>query len=81
MSLLRVPEVALPAWEALGRALGAYEPPCAHDAELWWTTDPKAVEAAVNDCRSCRVLETCGQYADAAKEPFGVWAAVPRTPQ
>lgn len=75
---LHAPPAARPAWERLGRALLDYAPPCAADPDRWWSTDADDLEASIHECRRCHVLKPCGQYADAAAEPFGVWAAVDR---
>ncbi len=76
-STLRVP--CPPAWDRLTRALIDYQPPCSYNPELWWHTDPEAVEAAIYGCRRCRVVAACGECADLAREPFGVWAAADRS--
>lgn len=81
MTTLRVPEAALPEWDRLSRLLIDYQPPCTHKPEQWWSFDPDDIEAAVVGCYRCRVLAECGRYADAAGEPFGVWAGVNREPR
>lgn len=77
-STLHIPASARPAWDRLTRALVDYEPPCSHDPDSWWATDPESVEVAVSGCRRCQVLRACGAYADAAGERYGVWAGTDR---
>ncbi len=81
MSKLDIPRAARPAWETLGRALCDYEPPCSHDPEAWFSYDPADAETAVAGCHRCRVAGPCGDYADAARERHGTWAAIDRDPR
>lgn len=73
-----VPTSALPAWEALNRALAGYQPPCASSPDKWFTTSEDDIRRAAARCRRCQVLGACGTYATAAREPAGVWAGVNR---
>lgn len=80
MTVLHVPEVARPAWEALGRALSDYWPPCTASPDRWQSVEADAVQAATQGCSRCHVLPLCDAYADAAHETAGTWAGVSREP-
>lgn len=58
-----VPTSALPAWEALNRALVGYQPPCQSNPDLWQSTNAEAVSAAADGCRQCHAVAECGAYA------------------
>lgn len=71
------PEVARLHLE-LTAAAEQHHPPCRGRTD--WTDDDRAVRAeAAAACGHCSLLEPCGTYAQAAGEPFGVWAAVDRS--
>lgn len=73
-----IPVVALPAWDALTRALIDYAPPCTASPERWFSTIEDDVRCAAAHCRRCQVLAACGTYASAAQESAGVWAGIDR---
>lgn len=55
-------------------------PPCVgRDAGLWISEHVGEREAAAHRCGSCPALDACQQYADTAREPFGVWAGRDRS--
>lgn len=73
---------ALPAWKALQTALEDAGPtPCrGPDADLWTSERADEREAAAYRCAGCPVIVPCAAYSAAARERFGTWAGVDRTP-
>lgn len=65
-----VPDEALPAWEALTRALQGVDTPCASDPDQWFDTDPAP---AIEACGPCPMRVACLNFAVAAGERHGVW--------
>lgn len=79
--LVEIPEHARRAWAALGEAIGAARNlvPCAESDD--WTSEAAQIRSkAAERCGGCPALWECRSYADAAGEPFGVWAGIDRTP-
>ncbi|MBN9610998.1 MAG: hypothetical protein BGO26_16680 [Actinobacteria bacterium 69-20] len=70
---------AMDAWTELQRALTDAGPvPCLADPAAW-TSDAAEVRAyAARACRRCPVLAECATFAEANREPFGVWAGLDR---
>ncbi len=76
------------AQEALGLALLALSDrsqptPCHRDPTTrdYWTSDDRDEREAVTaSCSGCPVYTQCAAAADEAREPWGVWAGVDRTP-
>lgn len=50
-----------------------------HDAELFFSIEPLAVQTALEVCASCEVRAACLQQAMAAREYFGVWGGTTET--
>lgn len=49
---------------------------CQQDPELWWSTSTPDIRAAKAYCSDCPLIEECGAYAIAAREPYGVWGGM-----
>jgi WhiB family redox-sensing transcriptional regulator len=66
---------AAEAWSVLVDALEVHVVPCRVSSTpgLWFATSPEAAELALAGCLDCPVMVACGAYADAAREPDGVW--------
>ena len=62
---------------ALAQAVQAGQPPpcAAGGGDRWLSDNPADRAEAARLCVGCTVLGLCGEYADAAREAFGVWAA------
>lgn len=71
---------AMFAWRRLAKALDGTTPPCAADPAAWTSDDPEERAYAARACRHCPALEACRVFAEANREPHGVWGAVDRTP-
>lgn len=78
-----IPRRAESAWSALGAALEMAGPvPCqGRTAHLWLSEIREERQAAAFQCAGCSVVKACGQYADAAREKWHVWAGRDRTRQ
>lgn len=46
------------------------------DPDLFFATDQQGIEEAKAVCRTCPLMELCGQRALAAREEHGVWGAL-----
>lgn len=73
---------ALPAWHVLVDALSRTQAgaiPC--NGRMEWSSDDQddRTEAAER-CAGCPATVACSNYATAAREKFGVWGGVDRTP-
>lgn len=81
--LLLKPE-AVTALEVLVRAVYAAGDavPCRRDPEAWTGDNPEpgVREGAAHLCQRCPALAECDDYATTARERWGVWAGVDRTP-
>lgn len=73
---------ALPLWVKLQTAVveATGVPCCGAHSSLWTSELAEDREAAAYRCTGCPVIKACRDYATAAKEKFGVWAACDRTP-
>jgi len=75
---------ALPAWRALQDVLdevGGAVPCRGRNADWWTSNNAEHREAAAYRCAGCPITMHCARYAEAAREKFGTWAGVDRTPQ
>jgi len=73
---------AVGAWLRLQAELSdADSVPCREQSSYLWTSErPEEREAATFRCTGCPVIGACRDYATAAREKFGTWAGVDRTP-
>jgi len=74
---------AVPAWLRLQAELSdADSVPCREQqsSHLWTSEQPEEREAAAYRCAGCPVIVPCAAYSAAARERFGTWAGVDRTP-
>lgn len=58
--------------DALLTALEHYRPPCRGDARF--TDDDQRATDLAMICARCSIVVECGEYADAARPPAGIWA-------
>lgn len=75
-NLYQIPAEARGAWDDLAAALEvAGQVPCRVSSTpgVWFATSPAAAELALLACLGCPAMVACGVYADAAREPDGVW--------
>lgn len=72
---------ALPLWLKLQTAvMEAPDVSCCGAHGDWWTSEqPEERAAAAYRCGPCPVIASCGDYAEVARERFGVWAGRDRT--
>ena len=47
---------------------------CRGKTEDWFRTDPAGVQAAIDACAWCPVLDACRRYTEQARPGYGVWA-------
>ncbi len=80
MTACLIPDAAVTTWRDLAALLTDQTTPCQADPEPWFAHDPSTRAVAGRACQSCpsRVFAACGTYAQAAREPWGVWAGVDR---
>lgn len=73
---------ALPSWRALHEALDAAGPVACRgvSSDLWTSERADDRQAAAYRCAGCPVIVPCAAYSAAAREKFGTWAGVDRTP-
>lgn len=84
---LGIPAKAIPAWKALdealqdARAAGRSVPCQGANSEAWTADDKDNIAYAQAHCAHCplAVAAACGRYAEAAKEPTGVWSGINRS--
>jgi len=72
---------AVPAWLRLQAELSdADSVPCrGQNSRLWTSEQPEERAAAAYRCAPCPAIASCGDYAEVARERFGVWAGRDRT--
>lgn len=77
---------ALPAWWQLGAVLADLEntglrTPCQADPETWVDDQPAVRRQAVAACSTCPATTACSTFAEANREPHGVWGGIDRAPR
>lgn len=75
----RVGDDVRDALTALLDAAVTHGAPCRHRTSRWFSTKPEDIEQAIAGCRACPIRQQCTEYADLAREAFGVWGAVDRS--
>lgn len=82
---LEIPASVVRAWERLNdelwRAQGTVPCQTGSASVLWTSEQVEDRQDAVHRCGPCPAFTACAGYAEAAKEPHGVWAGVDRTPR